>query len=74
MSAVALQGYTSSKLLNRLPTSELQRLLPHFETIPLTRNEVLFEAGDKIQNVYFPLSGLVSLLNSSNLSTTPPRH
>jgi CRP-like cAMP-binding protein len=65
MSAVALQGYTSSKLLNRLPISELQRLLPHFETIPLTRNKVLFEARDEINNVYFPLSGLVSLLGTT---------
>ena len=66
MSAVALQGYTSSKLLNRLPTSELQRLLPHFETIPLTQNKVLFEARDEIKNVYFPLSGLVSLLGTAH--------
>lgn len=66
MSAVASQDYTFSKLLNRLPTSELQRLLPHFETFPLTRNEVLFEASDEIKNVYFPLSGLVSLLGTAS--------
>ena len=65
MSAVALQGYTSNKLLNRLPTRELQRLLPYFETIPLTPNKVLFEARDEIRYVYFPLSGLVSLLGTT---------
>jgi len=65
MSAVALHSYTFSKLLNRLPTTELQRLLPYFETIPLTRNKVLFEARDEIKHVYFPLSGLVSLLGTT---------
>lgn len=65
MSAVALQVYTSNKLLNRLPTSELQRLLPHLETIPLTRNKILFEAREEIKHVYFPLSGLISLLGTT---------
>lgn len=64
MSAVVLQRYTFNKLLDRLPENELQRLLPHFETIPLTHNKVLFEARDEIKNVYFPLSGLVSLLGT----------
>jgi|SoiMethySBSTD1v2_1073268.scaffolds.fasta_scaffold398275_1 CRP-like cAMP-binding protein len=65
MSAVALQGYTKNRLLAGLSSHELQRLLPHFEIIPLPQNKVLFEARDDIKYVYFPMSGLVSLLGTT---------
>ena len=65
MSATALNVYTKNKLLNGLPTSELQRLLSHSETIPLPCNKTLFEAKDVIKYAYFPTSGLVSLLGTT---------
>jgi CRP-like cAMP-binding protein len=65
MSAVTVEEYSKNKLLNGVPANTLQRLLPHFEIIPLPRNQVLFDARDVIRNVYFPLSGLVSLLGTT---------
>lgn len=66
MSAAALQAYTNNKLLNGLPTNELQRLLPYLEPIPLPRNKVLYEATDIINYAYFPVSGLVVLLGTTH--------
>ena len=66
MSDVALQVHTKNRLLNGLPTNELQRLLPHLEPLPLPRNKVLFEATDVINYVYFPVSGLVELLGTTH--------
>ena len=65
MSAAALHPYTVNKLLNGLPASELEHLLPHLETIPLPHNKTLFEARDVIEYAYFPTSGLVSLLGTT---------
>jgi CRP-like cAMP-binding protein len=52
----------ANKLLAALPRREYQRLLPGLEEIPLLFEEVIYEAGDSIQDVYFPTSGIVSLL------------
>src|SRR5687768_12720097 len=65
MSAAALHPYTVNKLLNGLPSSELQHLLPYLEPIPLPHNKTLFEARDVIEYAYFPTSGLVSLLGTT---------
>jgi len=52
----------ANNLLAALPRREYQRLFPSLKEIPLLFEEVLYEAGDLIQNVYFPSSGIVSLL------------
>lgn len=49
-------------LLAALPRREYQRLLPALEEISLPFEKVLYEAGDVILDVYFPTSGIVSLL------------
>ena len=48
-------------LLAALPKKDRQRLLSDFEPFDLIFGETLFEAGDKIRYIYFPLSGIVSL-------------
>jgi len=65
MAAIALQDFTKNRLLNSVPANTLQRLLKHFEIVPLSRNQVLFEERDLIKYAYFPQSGLVSLLAST---------
>jgi CRP-like cAMP-binding protein len=52
----------ANRLLQRLPAEELARLQPHFTSVPLRRGAVLHRAGDAIEHVFFPLSGMVALL------------
>jgi CRP-like cAMP-binding protein len=45
-----------------LPAAELESLLPHMTLTELALGSVLYEPGSRMDEVYFPVSGLVSLL------------
>lgn len=64
MSAVSTV-LASNHLLESLPSEEYERLRPNLQSVYLPRGRVLCEAGDSAQYVYFPLSGVVSLLAST---------
>ena len=49
-------------LLAALPAEELARWLPHLERVDLPLGHVLYESGAPMAYVYFPTSGIVSLL------------
>lgn len=49
-------------LLAALPLAEYQRLLPAIEQVDLSYGEDIYKKGDVISNVYFPESGIISLL------------
>lgn len=49
-------------LLAALPAAVHGRLRPHLEPVVLTLGEVVFEAGEAPPFLYFPTSGIVSLL------------
>ncbi len=51
-----------NQLLAALPEADFQRLLPHLESVDLPLGMVVFESGDKLQHLYFPACGIVSLL------------
>jgi len=51
-----------NKLLASLPRDHVERLLPHLVTVSLAQGEVLVEAGDEIDQIYFPHYGMLSLL------------
>ena len=51
-----------NKLLASLPRGDFDRLLPHLSTLPLQQGVVLLEAGDEVDQIYFPHSGMLSLL------------
>jgi CRP-like cAMP-binding protein len=51
-----------NRLLAALPAGEYRRLLPELEQIPLTYGENIYKSGDTIEYVYFPNSGIISLL------------
>jgi CRP-like cAMP-binding protein len=53
---------TQNLLLAALPKPEFERLLPHFELIPMTLGSVLYESGGRLEHVYFPTTSIVSLL------------
>lgn len=54
----------ANRLLAALPAKEYTRLLPQLEDISLAYAETIYEPGDIIRHVYFPNSGIVSLLMS----------
>ncbi len=51
-----------NKLLASLPRDHFDRLLPHLSTVSLPQGNVLAEAGDEVDQVYFPHYGMLSLL------------
>jgi CRP-like cAMP-binding protein len=57
-----LPNEPKNRLLAGLPQSEVERVLPHLELVPLKLGSVLYEAGDPLRSVYFPTDSIVSLL------------
>src|ERR1700683_1966157 len=51
-----------NKLLASLPRDHFDRLLPHLVTISLPQGDVLVEAGEEVDQIYFPHYGMLSLL------------
>ncbi len=49
-------------LLAALPAEVQNRLFPHLELVDLPFGKVLYESGDILQYVYFPIDSIVSLL------------
>jgi CRP-like cAMP-binding protein len=49
-------------LLDALPAEDYARLLPDLEPIPMPLGWSLYESGDHMRHVYFPTTGIVSLL------------
>lgn len=54
----------ANRLLAALPAKEYKRLLPKLKEVSLIYTETIFEPGDVIRHVYFPDSGIVSLLSA----------
>ena len=52
----------ANRLLAALPAKEYERLLPKLQEISLTYGENIYERGETIRRVYFPNSGIISLL------------
>jgi CRP-like cAMP-binding protein len=52
----------ANRLLAALPAKEYAHLLPNLEEIPLTYAETLYQQGEAIRYIYFPNSGMISLL------------
>jgi CRP-like cAMP-binding protein len=53
----------SNRLLSALPSKALELLRQDMRQISLQRGVVCFEAGQVIDRVYFPLTGMISLLS-----------
>src|SRR6266403_4128758 len=51
-----------NKLLASLPRAHFDRLLPHLATIHLEQGAVMTEAGEEVDQIYFPHYGMLSLL------------
>lgn len=53
---------SNNALLGALPRALFDRFVPNLTTIELPQGLVLFEVGDEIDQIYFPQSGMLSLL------------
>lgn len=53
----------TNRLLAALPQTDYKKLAPKLERVPLNYNEHIYEAGIVIRHVYFPESGIISLLS-----------
>jgi CRP-like cAMP-binding protein len=51
-----------NRLLLALPANELRRLLPQFKRVPCKREQVLMDADSSLEDVYFPDSGVISIV------------
>ena len=51
-----------NRLLAALPATDYQRLLPQLEPVALPQGLIVFESGRKLRYLYFPCSGIVSLM------------
>jgi CRP-like cAMP-binding protein len=60
-SAIA-QPVAANHLLTCLPGIDRRRLMAQCEQVELIESEVLSERGDRIEHVYFPASGFISLI------------
>ena len=59
-------GRDANELLRRLSGAEYDKLAADFETVPLVFKETLYEQGQRISHVYFPTSGVASLITVLN--------
>ncbi len=60
----------ANRLLASLPKKDYQALQRHLEEVPLVFEEILYQPNDLITDVYFPNSGIVSLLAGVNERAT----
>ena len=55
----------ANRLLRSLPVEECERIQKNSQTVHLPRGRVICDAGDVAHHVYFPLSGVISLLSTT---------
>lgn len=53
---------TQNHILAGLQQTERERLFPYLEPVPMPLGKALYESGDALQHVYFPIDSIVSLL------------
>jgi CRP-like cAMP-binding protein len=51
-----------NKLLSALPRDDFNALMPFLNVVSLTQNTLVYEAGDEVDQVYFPHNGMFSML------------
>lgn len=70
MLAVSTQVAIGNRILAALPAEQFARLQQHLSPVSIERDKVLYITGDEIRYVYFPTSGLVSLLSTTETGST----
>ena len=70
MLGVSTHFAIGNRILAALPREDFARLAPHLTTVRLERDKVVYITGDQIRYVYFPVSGLMSLLSTTETGST----
>jgi CRP-like cAMP-binding protein len=52
----------ANRLIAALQREQFHLLAPHMTTVSFPQNQILLETGDEVDQVYFPHSGMLSLL------------
>jgi CRP-like cAMP-binding protein len=58
----ALSNWPHNRLLLALPSRNLKQLMPELERIPCQRGQILMNADSSLDHVFFPDSGVVSVV------------
>jgi CRP-like cAMP-binding protein len=56
------KGHRDNRLLAAMPLNTLALLEPDLRKVSLEAGAVLLEPGELIESIYFPLTGLISLM------------
>lgn len=59
-----------NRLLSTLPPTEYQGLLPKLKMVHLPKGRIIYDQGDQVSNVYFPLDGMLSMLSITEDGST----
>jgi CRP-like cAMP-binding protein len=63
------EGLARNRLLAALAPEELESLIPALESVPLIVGMPIYEPNRRITHVYFPISGIVSLVSEMREGT-----
>lgn len=63
------EGISRNRLLGALHAEDLDRILPSLESVPLVDGMPIYEPNKPITHVYFPISGVVSLVSEMREGT-----
>jgi len=64
--ALANANPITNRLLEALPHNALRRIQAESELVELTRGDILYDAGERIRDVYFLVDSFVSLVAKAN--------
>jgi CRP-like cAMP-binding protein len=64
--AKQLPKLSENRLLAALPVKERERLRPHLKEVPLPFKQSIYQLDEPIQHVFFPLSGLCSIISTTD--------
>lgn len=65
-----MNEFFKNRILSALPQQEYQHLQNSFELVQLSLGDILFKANQKIESIYFPTQGIVSLISTMQDGST----
>ncbi len=60
----------SNRLLGALPDADYERFLPALKPVDLSLGEMLYNSGDEMRYVYFPITSIISRLYTTECGST----
>jgi len=60
--APPVSALSGNHLLDRLDADDRARIDPHLSPVAFVRDQILYNSGDRLGHIYFPTSGMISLV------------